>query len=28
MVLWSQQIEIDHLLFEELLTDDHGRLSH
>lgn len=28
MVLWSQQIEIDHLLFEELLTDDQDRLSH
>lgn len=28
MVLWSQQVDIDHLLFEELLTDDHGRLSH
>lgn len=28
MVLWSQQIDIDHLLFEELLIDDHDRLSH
>ena len=28
MVLWSQQAEIDHLVFEELLTDDHVRLSH
>lgn len=28
MVLWSQQIDIDHLMFEELLTNDHDRLSH
>lgn len=28
MVLWSQQIDIDHLMFEELLADDQGRLSH
>lgn len=28
MVLWSQQIDIDHLMFEELLTDDQERLSH
>lgn len=28
MVLWSQEIDIDHLMFEELLTDDQDRLSH
>ena len=28
MVLWSQQIDIDHLMFEELLTNDQDRLSH
>ncbi|MFC3337169.1 DUF494 family protein [Paracandidimonas soli] len=28
MVLWSQQAEIDHLVFEELLTDDRIRMSH
>src|SRR3546814_290706 len=28
MVLWSQEAEIDHLVFEELLTDDQSRLSH
>ncbi len=28
MILWSQQIEIDHLVFEELLTTDHGRPFH
>ena len=28
MVLWSQQAEIDHLVFEELMTDDRIRLSH
>ena len=28
MVLWSHEIEIDHLVFEELLTDDEDRLSH
>ncbi len=28
MVLWSQQIDIDHLMFEELLTNDQNRLSH
>lgn len=28
MVLWSQQVDIDHLLFEELLTNDQNRLSH
>ena len=28
MVLWSQEAEVDHLVFEELLTDDEGRLSH
>ena len=28
MVLWSQQVEVDHLVFEELLTDDHIRMSH
>ena len=28
MVLWSQEAEIDHLVLEELLTEDHGRLSH
>jgi len=28
MVLWSQEAEVDHLVFEELLADDDGRLSH
>ncbi|HLS51231.1 MAG TPA: DUF494 domain-containing protein [Burkholderiaceae bacterium] len=28
MVLWSQEAEIDHLVLEELLTDDESRLSH
>lgn len=28
MVLWSQEAEVDHLVLEELLTDDHLRLSH
>ena len=28
MVLWSQEAEIDHLVLEELLTDDDTRLSH
>lgn len=28
MVLWSQQAEIDHLVFEELMTDDRVRPSH
>ena len=28
MVLWSQEAEVDHLVFEELLTDDSTRLSH
>jgi Smg protein len=28
MVLWSQEAEIDHLVFEELLADDQSRLSH
>lgn len=28
MVLWSQEAEVDHLVFEELLADDEGRLSH
>ncbi|MFT0532159.1 DUF494 family protein [Castellaniella hirudinis] len=28
MVLWSQEAEIDHLVFEELLADDEGRPSH
>ena len=28
MVLWSQEAEIDHLVLEELLTDDHSRPSH
>ncbi len=28
MVLWSQEAEIDHLVLEELLTDDQTRLSH
>ncbi|MDS1139834.1 DUF494 domain-containing protein [Pusillimonas sp. SM2304] len=28
MVLWSQEAEVDHLVFEELLADDHARLSH
>jgi len=27
IVLWSQQIELDHLMFEELLTDDSSRLA-
>ena len=28
MVLWSQEAEIDHLVLEELLTDDRSRPSH
>lgn len=28
MVLWSQELDIDHLMFEELLSDDSQRLSH
>ncbi len=28
VVLWSQEAEIDHLVFEELMTDDTTRLSH
>ncbi|MDN5842623.1 MAG: DUF494 domain-containing protein [Alcaligenaceae bacterium] len=28
MVLWSQEAEVDHLVFEELLADDDLRLSH
>jgi Smg protein len=28
MVLWSQQAEVDHLVFEELLTDERTRLYH
>lgn len=28
MVLWSQEAEVDHLVFEELLADDRTRLSH
>jgi Smg protein len=28
MVLWSQEAEVDHLVLEELLTDDRQRLSH
>ena len=28
MVLWSQEAEVDHLVLEELLTDDYIRLSH
>ncbi|MGB3837109.1 DUF494 family protein [Castellaniella sp.] len=28
MVLWSQEAEVDHLVFEELLADDDNRLSH
>lgn len=28
MVLWSQEAEVDHLILEELLTDDRQRLSH
>ncbi len=28
MVLWSQEAEVDHLVFEELLADDSARLSH
>lgn len=28
MVLWNHEAEIDHLIFEELLTDDEDRLSH
>lgn len=28
MVLWSQEAEVDHLVFEELLADDQTRLSH
>jgi Smg protein len=28
MVLWSQEAEIDHLVFEELLTNDQSKLSH
>src|SRR5690625_3283733 len=27
IVLWSQQVELDHLMFEELLTDDRSRLA-
>jgi Smg protein len=28
MVLWSQEAEVDHLVFEELLVDEKNRLSH
>ena len=28
MVLWSQEAEVDHLVFEELLADDDVRQSH
>lgn len=28
IVLWSQEAEVDHLVFEELLNDDDTRLSH
>lgn len=28
MVLWSQEAEVDHLVLEELLTDDRTRRSH
>ncbi len=28
MVLWSHEAEIDHLIFEELLSDDSTRQSH
>lgn len=28
MVLWSQEVEIDHLILEELLIHDSARLSH
>jgi Smg protein len=28
MVLWSQEAEVDHLIFEELLADDDPRLAH
>ena len=28
MVLWNHEAEIDHLIFEELLTNDEDRLSH
>lgn len=28
MVLWSQEAEVDHLVFEELMADDRTRLSH
>ncbi|HUH39621.1 MAG TPA: DUF494 domain-containing protein [Castellaniella sp.] len=28
MVLWSQEAEVDHLIFEELLADDNERPSH
>lgn len=28
MVLWSQEADIDHLVFEELLADDGNRQSH
>lgn len=28
IVLWSQEAEVDHLIFEELMTDDHQRASH
>ena len=28
MVLWSQEAEIDHLILEELLTDDEDKLLH
>lgn len=28
MVLWNHEAEIDHLIFEELITNDEERLSH
>jgi len=28
MVLWSQEAEVEHLVLEELLSDDRSRLSH
>src|SRR5690606_24120144 len=28
MVLWSQEADVDHLILEELLADDHSRQSH
>lgn len=28
MVLWSQEAEVDHLVFEELLVDEESRQSH